>query len=504
MKTSVLAVVLASALAAGAQQPAPQTPPPATGAQAQSAPSQAAPEIKDPAEYNAYVAAIQQTDPNGKISNLEAFLVQYPNSVMKTTALELLMNTYLQANNQAKVFDTAKRLLAVDSCNLRALALLTYLDRQNVAAGQNPQQNLSDLTQYSTKGLDCLKNAPKPAGMSDDDYNKLKKQVVTIFNGGAGFAALQNKDYQHAQVYLRTAVEADSNDLQNVYGLAMSYLLATPPDSLNGLFFIARAAGLAPAGPSHDQIASYGQKTYKNYHGSEEGWNELLATAKTTPLPPANFTITKYVPPTPAQQAHDIVNGKTSEQIKQLSLGEWELVLSAGDAADQEKVWSVIKGVSLQMEGSVIASSPTQLQMAATEDNIEKKQADVTVTMGGTIPPRLMPKVGETLDFEGTPVDYISPVHPGTSAATAAAPAAAPATGSADSTTPEATVPGTGTTAPAAADTGASASTPAASASAPATFMLVMEKGALLKKAGAKPAAKPPVHHRPAAHKPPQ
>jgi hypothetical protein len=34
--------------------------------------------------------------------------------------------------------------------------------------------------------------------------------------------------------------------------------------------------------------------------------------------------------------------------------------------------------------------------------------------------------------------------------------------------------------------------------------MLVMEKGALLKKAGAKPAAKPPVHRRPAAHKPPQ
>jgi hypothetical protein len=34
--------------------------------------------------------------------------------------------------------------------------------------------------------------------------------------------------------------------------------------------------------------------------------------------------------------------------------------------------------------------------------------------------------------------------------------------------------------------------------------MLVMEKGALLKKAGARPAAKPPVHHRPATHKPQQ
>ena len=53
-----------------------------------------------------------------------------------------------------------------------------------------------------------------------------------------------------------------------------------------------------------------------------------------------------------------------------------------------------------------------------------------------------MPKEGDTLDFEGTPVSYI-----------------------------------------------------------PTPFMMTMEKGALLKKAGAKPAPKPPVHHRP-AHKP--
>ena len=45
--------------------------------------------IKDPAEYNAYVGAVQQTDPAAKISGLEAFLTQYPNSVMKNQALEI-------------------------------------------------------------------------------------------------------------------------------------------------------------------------------------------------------------------------------------------------------------------------------------------------------------------------------------------------------------------------------------------------------------------------------
>jgi hypothetical protein len=439
MKTSVLTIVLACALTAGAQDATqPQTPPAAPSGEQ---PGQAAPTIKDPAEYNAYVGAIQQQDPNAKASALEAFLVQYPNSVMKTTALELLMGTYQQSGNQAKVVEAAKRLTTADPNNLRALALLTFLARQNLAAGQNPQQNLADLQLYCSKGLDALKANQKPAGMSDADFDKLKKQVSIIFNGGCGFAALQNKDYQRAQQYLRAAVDAEPNDVQNVYPLAMAYLTATPPDSLNGLFYIARASSLAPAA-SQAQIQSYGQKVYKNYHGSEEGWADyVLPTAKTATAPPADWgtKITKYIPPTPAQQAHDLVKDKTPEQIKQLSFGEWELVLAAGTPEDQDKVWSVIKNVPLQMEGNVMeVTSPTEIHIAASQDDIEQKRPDITLTMTGPIPARLMPKAGAVLDFEGTPVSYT-----------------------------------------------------------PTPFMMTMENGKLLKQAGTTPAKKAPVHRRP-------
>src|SRR6202142_500456 len=116
MKTSLVAMVLALAAvlalgpAAAAQAPAAQ---PAPAAQA--APSQpAAPVIKDPAEYNAYVGAIQQSDPAAKISGLEAFLTQYPNSIMKTAALPTLMQDYQQTNNQDKTVETATKLVAAD------------------------------------------------------------------------------------------------------------------------------------------------------------------------------------------------------------------------------------------------------------------------------------------------------------------------------------------------------------------------------------------------------
>ncbi len=439
MKRTVLAILLAYALAAGAQDATQSQNPPAAGGASS---ADQAPTIKDPAEYNAYVTALQQQDPNAKVSALEAFVTQYPNSVMKTSALEQLMSTYQATGNQAKVVDSAKRLLAADPNNLRALALLTFLARQGVMSNQNVPQNLADLQQYCTKGLEAVKANQKPAGIKAEDFEKLKKETSLIFNGGCGFAALQSKDYQHAQEYMKAAVDQEPNDLQNVYPLATAYLSANPPDTLNGLFYLARAADIAPAGSAaQQQIQAYGLKVYKNYHGSDQGWTEYaLPTAKTDTSPPADWAtkITKYVPPTPTEQAHDLVKDKTADQVKQLSFGEWELVLSAGTPEDQAKVWDVIKNVPLQMEGTVIeATSNTELHIAASEDDIEQKRPDITLTMTGPIPAARMPKAGDTFDFEGTPNAYT-----------------------------------------------------------PTPFMMTMENGKLLKKAGEAPAKKPPVRRR--------
>src|SRR5258708_17048455 len=112
MKKIVLAMLLVAAVTAVAQTaPAPAQPAPAQAAPTQAAPAQAAPaqpaapkkEMKDPAEYNAYVGAAGQTDAAAQISGFEAFLTQYPNSTYKEDALELLMAPYRKTGNQAKI-----------------------------------------------------------------------------------------------------------------------------------------------------------------------------------------------------------------------------------------------------------------------------------------------------------------------------------------------------------------------------------------------------------------
>src|ERR1700732_1477080 len=220
MKKIVLAMLLVAAVTAVAQTaPAPTQPAP----QQTPTPSPAAPqkkEIKDPAEYNAYVGAAQQTDAAAKVSGLEAFLAQYPNSVMKEDALELLMGAYQQAGNQAKVIDTANRLLAANPNNARALVLLAYNERA--------AQKWADAKQHAERGLQAIPKMSKPDGMSDADFEKQKTQFSALLNSVAGFSALQMKDYASAQKYLRPAVEADPNNVENVYPLPLSYLTATP------------------------------------------------------------------------------------------------------------------------------------------------------------------------------------------------------------------------------------------------------------------------------------
>ncbi len=411
MKKIVLAMLLVAAVTALAQtapapaQPAPQqnpTPPPPAAPQKK--------EIKDPAEYNAYVGAVQQTDAAAKVSGLEAFLTQYPNSVMKEDALELLMGAYQQTGNQAKTLETAQKVLSANPCNIRALALLAYTKRAQAEAGQSAQQNLTDAGQFGEKGLQCLQTAAKPDGTPAADWEKLKSQTAVIFNGAAGISAYQAKDYAKAQRFLRASVEGDPTNLRDVYPLALAYLTPGPAEKdVDGLFFIARASNLAQ-GAGKDQIAKFGKSKYNKYHGSEEGWSDVLALTATTTLPPANYTIKQYVPPTPAEQAAALVKSK---KVEEMSFAEWQMVLSEGTPEDADKVWTALKGKPLQMAAHIISidsssKTATKLQLAGSSDDVDAKRADIDLTMAAALTKAQMPKEDTDFQFEGTPVSYVA------------------------------------------------------------------------------------------------
>src|SRR5436305_6032371 len=116
--------------------------------------------IKDPAEYNAYITALNTQDPVQKAAAMEAFVTQYPQSVVKIDALEQAMAAYQQAGNQGKVEETAKRLLQFDPNNIRALAIVTFIDRAKATNGD--QAALRSVCDESQRGLQALPSWQKP------------------------------------------------------------------------------------------------------------------------------------------------------------------------------------------------------------------------------------------------------------------------------------------------------------------------------------------------------
>jgi len=446
MKKILVTVVLAVAALAATQTAQPPQGQPASPAQSAAQPAQA-PVIKDPAEYNAYVAAIGQKDPAAQISGLEAFLTQYPNSIMKVAALQTLMQDYQQQNNQQKTMDTATKLVAADPSNERAIFLLAFFDRLKAQGGDaNAKQDLVDAKKYGQMGLDGLSKFTKPEGTSDADFQKMKDQMTGVFNAAIGIAALTDKDYDTARKTLRAAVDSSPDfqkDFSVVYPLALAYAGPTPPDPkltpdpINAIWFAARASTVAPNAQYQQQIEKYAKGLYMKYHGGDDGWADVLAQAKASPTPPAGFIIKPA--PTPAEQAHAMA---TATDPTKMDFAQWEFILSNGAQADQDLVWNAIKGKPVQMNGQVIKATATEFQIAGSSDDIDAKKADITLTFEEKVPLKLIPKEGASLDFQGEPASYT-----------------------------------------------------------PNPFMMTMEKGKLLKAAApAAPAKKAPVHHKPAAH----
>ena len=391
--TSVLAFA-ACAFAQDSAQPGQATTGQSTGAQPQQK------TIKDPAEYNAYMSAISTTDPNAKAQALEAFLQQYPNTVVKEETLEQLMAAYQAAGNAPKMTDAGNRLLQVNPNNVRALALLTYSAR---AQGQ-----FSQAAGFAQRGLQAAQSMPRGQGMSDADYTKMQNGLNVIFNGAIGMNALQSKDFATAQKAFVAAVSVpeDATNLQDVYPLATAYLQATPPDYQNGLCYGAKAVDLAQAqgnSGAEQQIEKFVQYYYKKYHGGIDGWDQVkqqmqgatsCSSLSVTPAPP---------PPTPCEFADTIM--KQNPQVNQMAYGDWLFVLGSGNQKDADEVWAFLNGKGIPVSSKdhpakVISATPEELQLATTDDDIHDNKADVTLKMATPLKATEVPQQGSMLAGE--------------------------------------------------------------------------------------------------------
>ena len=395
---SVFSFLLASALAlsASARSWAPMM----QAAQATPTPKV----IQNAAEGNAYMAAFNTADPTAKAAAMEAFIKQYPNSIMKSDALNIALDSYEKANNPAKAMDVASRMLQDNPNDITALFALTYYKR---AQATTPAA-FAEVLKYGQAGANALPAWQKPAGESDADYAKQVNQMKSVFYGAEGFGYLQQKDYTHARDAYTQAVQADPTSLQDIYQLGITDLSLDPVD-IKGFWYVAKAANLA--GSNAQVVATinaYGKGQYRRYHGGDDGWDPIVTAAASQPTLPADFTVK------PKPTAADLAcQAAKDNDPAQLGFSDREYILQFRDASPcnkdaAAKVWAAIlaqQGTNkLKIPIKVITATADTITGALSEDNQKDNKADVQITMEK--PLVKLPVVGSNIDVVGTFSDY--------------------------------------------------------------------------------------------------
>ncbi len=352
-------------------------------------------QITDPAEYNAYVAALNEASPAKKAQMLDEFLTKFPNTVVKEDALELRMVALQQAGQSPE--PAAKQLLQLNPNNLRALILMSYFFTQTLNE-KDPafQQKLAEGEQNARRGLQQLASF-QPANVSPADLEQTKKGAETTFRQALGTAAMARKQYDVAQAEFRKAAELSPDDGALFYRIGNAYIYERPaPKYTEALWAFARSAmlegpsALPPAG--RQQVADYLKKIYAQYHGSEEGLEELKQQAKVRPFPAPDFKV----------KSKAEIAAESPPEVEKMGFVDIREVLAAGGPkADQ--LWERVKGKSFTLKGMVVSATPAvrprTVRVAVLEETANKPNSydvELALTAPGT---RLAPRT--MIQFDG-------------------------------------------------------------------------------------------------------
>jgi hypothetical protein len=349
--------------------------------------------IKDPAEFNSYQTASQQSDPTAKAAALESFLETYPQSVVKTAVLDQLIDTYQGLGDADKTLSAASRMLQVDPNNLKAIFISVFIKKGQCGKTQDAQA-CDDAAVLAQRGL----MAAKPADTSAADWKKLTGATYPIFHSAIALDnAVSKKDFKGAvaeytaELMLYTDDQTKAAGLQDTLLLAQAYTQPGAKDLVKAIWFYARAWNFVPASykPTVEKSLEY---YYAKYHGNLKGLDEVKSQAALTTFPPATLAITPA--PTPAEIAHKVV-AETSN-LTMLNLEDKEFILANGSPDDAAKLWALLKNQATPVPGIVVEASASVIKVAVTQDarRANPPYADFIVHLKKPLEEKEIPAVG--------------------------------------------------------------------------------------------------------------
>ncbi len=376
--------------------------------QAAAAPSSATPQKnwKDRMEYDLFDSITKDNNPKTKLEKLQSWETMYPMTEWIKERRTLFLTTYAALNDPKNAVNEAKQMLADDPKDFTAL-YYTMLFTQGLYA-QNQTPDVLDQGDKAAKAILENLDTPPP-NVKADDWAKLRPQLELLAHRNMGWIAMQRMNWDAAEAEFQKTLMLSANDAQVDYWMGTVIASEKKLDKLPAaMFYFARAATFTGQGalpPDAQKTAmTYVQKQYKNFHGSDEGFNDLVAAAKANATPPAGFAI---------KNANELAQASAADEEKYNSTHPsevlWKNLKMALTAPDGANYFMMVKGTEVPMlKGKVIKLEPAvkpKTILLAMEDNTNNTTtADATLKFEMPLAGKV--EEGTELSFEGVADSY--------------------------------------------------------------------------------------------------
>jgi len=252
-------------------------------------------------EYNAEQACANDKNPASQVKCLDDFASRYPNSALLIYVYPMYYQAYSQLKNWPKVIESADKLVGLGDKvgpneKYGALYARAFAFNNLPAAEQTAQAK--GAMAAAEAGLKLVPDLKKPDTLDDNAFAEQKKQATIYLNGTAAQAAMVTKDFPNAIKYYKAVLAVNPDEAITEYRLGQAYLASTPPQQLDGFWYVARAVtSKAATQQQSTQLKTYLRKLIVNYQQAacdnliDAQLNELLQLAGSSADRPDTYKI---------------------------------------------------------------------------------------------------------------------------------------------------------------------------------------------------------------------
>jgi len=269
-------------------------------------------------EYNAYQACATDKVPASQVKCFDDFFAKYPNSALLIYAYPLDYQAYYQLKNWPKVIEFADKLVGLGEKvgpNEKYGALYARAYAFNAMNTQDPAVAKAEMAACSD-GLKLIPELKKPEQLTDAAFDQQKKVASIYLNGTCAQAAMVQKDYTDAETYYKAVLALDPDEAITSYRLGQAYMAMTPPQQMDGFWYIARAVTAKSATQQQStEIKKYLRKLIIAYQGgtvcdslTDAELNELLQLAGSSAVRPETYKMASAADLTAARTSMTIAS----------------------------------------------------------------------------------------------------------------------------------------------------------------------------------------------------